>query len=325
GYVRQRKELGQVVNGLAEPKRLKGELLTGAQFADLLERTVEALNKGDIPMAGSVVAMFNRDIVWRCQEEYSSAMRRVVLPMSEDALELEHEDQKSAAQRQYDAERFGMSDTSASELSAAIDKEYQTVVASNALKSAQACEQYHALCEEAVDTLEEMKLPSLRKLERGIERCNASFVHYCVGPSLGTYDQKLSKSLSRGRSHFKQSYNQRLFNGLLAITVLCVVVHRFVIKNSLMELLGWAGFGFLELYPKLYFGSATSFYESNLWLQLAAVWEVLAFNPVLDLEEMGPLLLGMSCLAYLGVRCYRRRRAGKRSRQVMGVDKDLDV
>jgi hypothetical protein len=37
--------------------------MDGAALAKLLQDTVEALNKGDIPQAGSVVAVFNRDVL----------------------------------------------------------------------------------------------------------------------------------------------------------------------------------------------------------------------------------------------------------------------
>ena len=58
----------------------------------------------------------------------------------------------------------------------------------------------------------------------------------------------------------------RLYNGLLAVTVVLVICYRFVIKNSFLEFVSWLLFLFLEVYPKLYIGSA-SFYESEWWQQ----------------------------------------------------------
>jgi hypothetical protein len=56
-----------------------------------------------------------------------------------------------------------------------------------------------------------------------------------------------------------------LFNGLLSVSVVAVVLSRFVLKNALMEFAAWAAFGFLEVYPKMYFGSTSSFYEGHWW------------------------------------------------------------
>ena len=36
-------------------------------------------------------------------------------------------------------------------------------------------------------------------------------------------------------------------------------------RQSLLELAAWAVFLFLEVYPKMYMGSSSSFYESHWW------------------------------------------------------------
>lgn len=59
----------------------------------------------------------------------------------------------------------------------------------------------------------------------------------------------------------------RLYKGLLAMSVVLVVCYRFVMKNGFLEFVAWLMFLFLEVYPKLYVGSANTFYESDKWQQ----------------------------------------------------------
>eukprot|EP00959_Pyramimonas_sp_CCMP1952_P192641 4028136-Pyramimonas_sp.AAC.1 len=117
----------------------------------------------------------------------------------------------------------------------------------------------------------------------------------------------------------------RLYNGLLAVTVVLVICYRFVIKNSFLEFVSWLLFLFLEVYPKLYIGSA-SFYESEWWQQGVTVWEMIAYNTIIDLEKQGPYLLGGCCAVVVLFRIWRWRRRRCKTMQCKRVgSKDMNV
>jgi hypothetical protein len=76
-----------------------------------------------------------------------------------------------------------------------------------------------------------MRLPSMRKFDDGVTGCNTTFVRHCVGPAAPLFRLKLSKAVGRERGRFLAEYNQRLFNGLLSLSVAGVVVARFVLRH----------------------------------------------------------------------------------------------
>ena len=92
-----------------------------------------------------------------------------------------------------------------------------------------------------------MRLPSMKKFDKGVATCNVAFQPGCVGPSLEKYAAKMRKSVGRARTHFLGEYNQKLYNGLLGLSVVGVVIYRFLLKNKLLELAAWLFFLFLEV------------------------------------------------------------------------------
>jgi len=322
-YVKQREQLKQLVMGMVVPKMTGSRMLDGPQLAQMIEDTVEALNQGEIPMAGSVVDMFNKDILQRCVDLYSVRMALLVLPTTEAALLEAHTQALADAAAKFEKEKFGRKEFSSA--APLYEKEYKGLVASNSFESSKACEGSHQNCEDILDALQTMLLPSLKKFDEGSHHCNATFHVKCVGPSGDLYAEKMRKSIGRQRLHFLSAYNQRLYNGLLAMSVVLVVCYRFVMKNGFLEFVAWLMFLFLEVYPKLYVGSANTFYESDTWQQGVTVWEMIAYNKVIDLEKHGPYLAGGFFIAMLLFRIWRWRRQRRMMRAKRLGSKDMNV
>lgn len=97
---------------------------------------------------------------------------------------------------------------------------------------------------------------------------------------LGTFLQMLMKS----RSLFIKEYNHRLFNWLVAFSLVMVVVGRFIVKFILVEIAAWIMFIFLETYTRM-FWSAESLYYNPAWHLIVATWEAIVYSPFLDLDR----------------------------------------
>lgn len=90
--------------------------------------------------------------------------------------------------------------------------------------------------------------------------------------------------LGKSRSQFIKEYNQRLFNWLVVFSLIMVVIGRFVVKFILIEIGAWILFIFLETYTKM-FWSIESLYYNSAWQFVVATWEILVYNPILDLDR----------------------------------------
>ena len=90
--------------------------------------------------------------------------------------------------------------------------------------------------------------------------------------------------MGKSRSLFIKEYNQRLFNWLVAFSLIMVVVGRFIMKFIMIELAAWILFIFLETYARL-FWSAESLYYNPVLHFIVATWETLVYGPILDLDR----------------------------------------
>ena len=70
--------------------------------------------------------------------------------------------------------------------------------------------------------------------------------------------------MGKSRSLFIKEYNHRLFNWLVAFSLVMVVIGRFFIKFILVEIGAWALFIFLETYTRM-FWTAESLYYNPVW------------------------------------------------------------
>ena len=83
----------------------------------------------DIPTVGSIMAFFNKELLYSCKDDYVAAMEKLSLPVDVQKLEQWHRTAASAACAHFDKQKFGnemlsMSGTLRDALREAIDKEY---------------------------------------------------------------------------------------------------------------------------------------------------------------------------------------------------------
>lgn len=342
-YVRQRSELQDLVTALARPKAVRGAVMTGAALAGLIQRMVEALNLRDIPSAASMLEYFNKDLLYSVKDTYVARLEEQPLPVSEVGLEAWHKRTAAAAFAAFDHDKFGGSSTSGSAstlrdvLIALIHKEHGARQTANTLKSSQACEAAEQQCEDILEADQHMALPSTGRFRSRFFRCESAFERACVGPALNASSVRLQKAWHREESRFRRDYNDKIFNGLVIISLVDIVVFRFVFRVNVVETAGWAAFVFLQVYPKLYV-SGGSMYDSVWWGWLVRIWEAAVWSGI-DLQRWGPIVAPTAFLMWLCTKGVRRfgapgwlSRHRRRRKRVVGGGRgrprdlrDLDV
>ncbi|XP_022758314.1 atlastin-3-like isoform X3 [Durio zibethinus] len=340
-YVKKREQLKELVASVIRPKIVQGKPLNGKEFVSFLEQILEALNKGEIPSTGSLVEVFNKGILERCLKLYSERMGKLGLPMPEQSLRDAHERSREEAMKAFDEQHFGRhhAKRSAEQLDEEVKEVYKNVIMANEYQSSKLCEALYTQCEDRMDQLQVLRLPSMAKFNAGFLQCNQSFERGCIGPSKANYEQRMTKMefhsvlpiksvrehfkmnlslmlelmkmMGKSRSLFIKEYNQRLFNWLVAFSLVMVVVGRFIIKFILIEMGAWILFIFLETYTRM-FWSAESLYYNPVWHFIVATWETLVYSPILDLDRWA---IPVGCILALWIlywRCYGRQKHGSR-------------
>ncbi|XP_030945276.1 guanylate-binding protein 5 [Quercus lobata] len=312
-YVKKREQLKELVAGIIHPKIVQGKHLNGKEFISFLEQILEALNKGEIPSTGSLVEVFNKGILERCLKLYSGWMAALHLPVSEKHLEDTHQKSRDEAMKVFDEQHFGRHHAKKSfeQLDEEIQKVYKNFIMGNEYQSSKLCEALYTKCEEKMDQLQVLRLPSMAKFNVGFLQCNQSFEVECVGPSKANYERRMKKMLGKSQSLFIKEYNHRLFNWLVAFSLVMVVVGRFIIKFFLIEIGAWILFIFLETYTRM-FWSAESLYYNPVWHFIVATWETLVYSPFLDLDRWAIPMGVILAILILYWRCYGRRKHGSR-------------
>ncbi|KAM0924648.1 hypothetical protein ACQ4PT_004611 [Festuca glaucescens] len=313
-YVKRRDELKQVVGSIIKPKFVQGKTLNGKEFVSFLEQILEALNKGEIPSTGSLVEIFNKAILERCLNVYKEKMDGLGLPVPVDKMQKIHEVANDQARMLFNKQHFGKHHAGQSflKLDEEITKVYRNFLLANEYQSSKLCEARFSECEDKMDHLQVLKLPSMAKFNAGFFHCNRTFVTECVGPSKERYELRMSKMLLKSRALFIKEYNNKLFNWLVTFSLVMVVLGRFVIKFLLLEIAAWVMFIFLETYTRM-FWSAESLYYNPAWHIIVSSWETIVYSPILDLDRWAiPIaLLLLFWLFYW--RCFGRRKRGSRS------------
>uniref|UniRef100_A0ACD6A8U8 Uncharacterized protein n=1 Tax=Avena sativa TaxID=4498 RepID=A0ACD6A8U8_AVESA len=313
-YVKRREELKQVVGSIIKPKFVQGKTLNGKEFVSFLEQILEALNKGEIPSTGSLVEIFNKAILERCLTVYKEKMDGLGLPVPVEKLQQIHEVANDQARMLFDKQHFGKHHAGQSflKLDEEIKKVYRNFLLANEYQSSKLCETRFSECEDKMDHLQVLKLPSMAKFNAGFFHCNRTFVMECVGPSKERYELRMTKMLHKSRALFIKEYNNKLFNWLVTFSLVMVVLGRFVIKFLLLEIAAWVMFIFLETYTRM-FWSAESLYYNPAWHIIVSSWETIVYSPILDLDRWAiPIaLLLLFWLFYW--RCFGRRKRGSRS------------
>ncbi|XP_039793633.1 atlastin-3-like isoform X3 [Panicum virgatum] len=313
-YLKRRDQLKQIVSSLIKPKVVQGRTLNGTEFVSFLGQIVEVLNKGEIPSTGSLVEVFNKAIVERCLKLYNERMGRAGLPVSVDKLQQFHDLAKDEARSLFDKQHFGKHHAaqSTSKLDEEIIKVFRNFGQANEYQSSKLCEARFSECEDKMEHLQVLKLPSMAKFDAGFLLCNQRFEMDCIGPAKESYQRRMSKMLARSRSLFIKEYNNKLFNWLVIFSLIMVVIGRFVIKFFLLEIAAWVMFAFLETYTRL-FWSSESLYYNPVWHVVVSTWETIVYNPILDLDRWAiPILAVLSFLAIYW-RCLGGRKGIARS------------
>ncbi|KAJ8749472.1 hypothetical protein K2173_025667 [Erythroxylum novogranatense] len=312
-YVDRREQLKALVARITRPKIVQGKHLNGKEFVAFLEQILDALNKGEIPSTGSLVEVFNKGILERCLKLYSDAMSKLHLPLSEKSLQDAHESSREEAMKVFDEQHFGRHHAKRSvvQLDEELEQVYKSFVLANQYQSAKVCEDLYTSCEEKMDQLQVLRLPSMAKFNSGILQCNQSFERDCVGPSKANYEQRMMKMLGKSKSLFIKEYNHRLFNWLVAFSLVMVVVGRFIVKFILIEIGAWILFIFLETYTRM-FWSAESLYYNPVWHYTVGTWETLVYSPILDLDRWAVPIGIVAAVLVVYWRCYGRRKHASR-------------
>ncbi|KAK4273087.1 hypothetical protein QN277_021552 [Acacia crassicarpa] len=312
-YVKRREQLKKLVASIIRPKIVQGKSLNGKEFVSFLEQILEALNKGEIPSTGSLVEVFNKGILERCLKLYSERMAKLHLPLPEESLQEAHEKSRGEAMQSFDEQHFGRhhAKKSVDQLDEEIRKVFDNVVMQNEYRSSKLCEALYTRCEDKMDQLQVLRLPTMAKFNAGFLLCNQSFEHECIGPSKTNYEERMMKMLKKSRALFIKEYNHRLFNWLVAFSLVMVVIGRFIIKFILIEIGAWLLFIFLETYTRM-FWSAESLYYNPIWHFIVATWETLVYSPVLDLDRWAIPVCVMLSLLILYWRCHGKRKHGSR-------------
>ncbi|PWA63037.1 guanylate-binding family protein [Artemisia annua] len=313
-YVQKREQLKEVVKSIIRPKIVEGKSLNGNEFVAFLEKILEALNKGEIPSTGSLVEVFNKKILERCSKIYEDSMTKVVLPISEETLQSIHEAARSESLKAFEEQHFGRhhAKKSVETLDEDIEKMFKNFVMANQYKSSKLCEALYTACEDKMDQLQILRLPSMAKFNAGFLHCNQSFETECVGPSKTVYEQRMAKMMGKSKSLFIKEYNHRLFNWLVAFSLVMVIVGRFIIKFILIEIGAWILFIFLETYTRM-FWSPESLYYNPVWHGIVATWETLVYSPVLDLDRWAIQIGFIALILLVYWRCFPKRKHGPRS------------
>lgn len=312
-YVKKREQLKELVASIIRPKIVQGKSLNGKEFVAFLEQILEALNKGEIPSTGSLVEVFNKGILERCLKLYSEMMAKLRLPLPEKSLQNVHESSKGETMKSFDEQHFGRhhAKRSVMQLDEEIEKVYKNFIMANEYQSAKLCEALYTRCEDRMDQLQVLRLPSMAKFNAGFLQCNQSFERECVGPSKANYENRMIKMMGKSKSSFIKEYNHRLFNWLVAFSLVMVVVGRFIIKFILIEIGAWILFIFLETYTRM-FWSAESLYYNPVWHFIVATWETLVYSPILDLDRWAIPLGFVVVILVVYWRCYGGRKNGSR-------------
>ena len=158
------------------------------------------------------------------------------------------------------------------------------------------CRLWACRCEGDLDALQGMRLPSLRNFNSTFIHCQSAFEQHCLGPAKvsgpctsqgfldreqkdsshspaakihpppqSSYAERLHKAWSRSQSQFNKDYNDRLYAGLLFLSLGLALLFRFGLRVRLLEAACWTSFAFLELYPHLSIGGS-SMYDTRWWL-----------------------------------------------------------
>nr|CAB3455851.1 unnamed protein product [Digitaria exilis] len=326
-YLERRDQLKQIVSSMIKPKIVQGRTLNGTEFVSFLGQILEALNKGEIPSTGSLVEVFNKAILERCLKVYHERMGRVGLPVSVDKLQQFHDLGKDEATRLFEKQHFGKHHAAQSifKLDEEIKKVFKNFGQANEYQSSKLCEARFSECEDKMEQLQVLKLPSMAKFDAGFLLCNQSFEMDCVGPAKESYQRRMSKVYFFYFTVHVEIASMRIMTWLylpskiVKLNQVLSCVHAFkmlarsralFIKEYNNKLFNWlvifslvmvvigrfvVKFFLLEIAAWVMFAfletytrlfwSSESLYYNPVWHLVVSTWETIVYSPVLDLDR----------------------------------------
>ncbi|GJN10091.1 hypothetical protein PR202_ga28154 [Eleusine coracana subsp. coracana] len=269
------------------------------------EKYIDEINQ----IRDSLAVMGDNSTAFSLPQVYNERMGKSGLPVSVDKLHQLHEEAKDEARRLFDKQHFGKHHAAQStlKLNEDIEKVFRSFDQANEYQSSKLCEARFSECEDKMERLQVLKLPSMAKFDAGFLLCNQSFQMGCVGPAKESYERRLSKMLARSRALFIKEYNTKLFNWLVIFSLVMVIIGRFVLKFLLLEIAAWVMFAFLETYTRL-FWSSEALYYNPVWQVIVSSWETVVYSPVLDLDRWAIPIVAMLSFVAIYWRCLGGRK-----------------
>ena len=117
--------------------------------------------------------------------------------------------------------------------------------------SLERCGECFSDCSDEIERLNDMRLPSLGKFNAGMVSCNRTCEVNCIGPAKLKNSLLLVKLFERSSAQFLRRYNQQLLLGFSMGSICGIVVFRFVVPVSILELVCWLAFFICEMFPKV--------------------------------------------------------------------------
>lgn len=282
-YVNQRNELREIVRNNTGVKMMNGKKMNGSDMADLIVQVIEALNEKEIPTANSIIITFNNQLIDRYIKEFVNKMMKVELPMKEEIL-IEMKNQlKDDLIMKYNKNKYGSkgewmkkSEELKKEFEDVLERHFSTIQLNNTVISNELCEKIEDVCEKRIEEEgNRIYIPSKYRFQNIYNICLEEFDTKCIGPAYDQQKKRLEKVFERERIHYLKEYNDNLYMGLIILSLLIIVIFRFIISYKIIEGFGWISFVFLEIYPRI--GNNASFdhfYQSNIWNIIINVWEI---------------------------------------------------
>jgi hypothetical protein len=123
------------------------------------------------------------------------------------------------------------------------------------------------------------------------------------------YRDRLDKGYKREMGSFMRDYKHKLINGLTGLSIVGILVARFIIVSGVIELACWVSFAVLEVAPKLSLFGQEDITKKEWWGHVVTVYEAVVYNPIFDLDgDLTVVLLVLTVFA-VWLKWRRRRRS----------------
>ncbi|XP_057740128.1 protein FAR-RED IMPAIRED RESPONSE 1-like [Arachis stenosperma] len=107
---------------------------------------------------------------------------------SQETLAVPNTEGNAPVQQEFELGDSGLINGHETPIPPTILQVYENVILKNEYQSSKLCEALCTNCEDMMDQLQVLKLPSMAKFNAGSQNCNHSFEHECVGPSKTNYE-----------------------------------------------------------------------------------------------------------------------------------------